>query len=237
MLNHAARTFAWVVLAAACWGLALAVVSRTEVTAHHSVPNPKWVWDKDNNYVADDPEPMRFGSTGFSQAMQDQVTAAATEWRTDTDFDPVVAVTSDFNFFTWGVTPPSSCQPGGSGGFFGAPARTCIYYNYKSTPAGGTYYDIYDTDIYFNSASNWSFGCCAKPSDPNQLDFRGIATHEIGHTARLQHIGDDASCVQATAFPTMCDIAGGEDRSPPNLTYYWRSVENDDRASANNLYP
>jgi hypothetical protein len=58
----------------------------------------------------------------------------------------------------------------------------------RGTPIseGGTisFYDIFDMDIGINSEDhNWNWGS-GNPGF-NQKDFRGILTHELGHTARL----------------------------------------------------
>lgn len=89
------------------------------------------------------------------------------------------------------------------------------------------FYDIEDVDVGIHLTLTWNYG--ADVPAAGSMDFRGIATHEIGHGIRLV---DLHSCA-APPF-TMCGdvpVPGQGD-----YTFQLRSIESDDISGANLVY-
>lgn len=180
----------------------------------------------------------RFGA----QATWNRLNEATAEWTADTDWDPGVANTSQ-NIFVDGRLPPTWCADLDSWIVDeGTPdegtilAVACNRKNARYLSQwGGLYYQIYDADIYFNmeidESPDWWVGA-AIPPQTDRLDFGGILTHEIGHSAGLKHY-PDASCVRtSSSWVTMCPFFTN------NMDSYWsRSLHADDKESANYAYP
>jgi hypothetical protein len=99
---------------------------------------------------------------------------------------------------------------------------------------GGTYYDIDDWDIFFNTAAsghpNWCYSATC-PQDPDVFDFQGVVTHELGHAI---HLGD-LTAAQCNYGPGMYTMCGSVTNGWPDTTRY-RSITNDDIAGANATY-
>ncbi len=91
---------------------------------------------------------------------------------------------------------------------------------------------IIDKDTYTNIADfTWWYGSTHTGSE-NVADFQGVATHEIGHWARLGHV-PDGSCSGGTAIETMCQFVYDLDDD----SWRWRSLTSDDVSAVNHIYP
>jgi len=132
------------------------------------------------------------------------------EWRGRTDFDPVIGAGVHDAY----VDRSPSCTP-----FNGALAFTCTLGQSKAT-----FIRVIDADIFINPSIVWN---TSTAQDLSRHDFRGVATHEVGHTARLF---DLTSCGPAGDEYTMC---GSADKA---VTFRMRSLESDDVGSANAMY-
>ena len=91
-----------------------------------------------------------------------------------------------------------------------------------------SFYDIIDVNIGINTKDHhWNFGS----DDPSSIeyDFRGVLTHELGHTARLIDVYSP-NC--GNPVYTMC--GGGPTGS---FTKQQRTLETHDRTDVNTLYP
>lgn len=80
--------------------------------------------------------------------------------------------------------------------------------------------------VKFDSAENWYLG--AGTPGPSQVDYRSVATHEMGHALGLAHT-QPTNCPSNPNKATMCPFyALG--------TTYMRSLEQDDKNGTNALY-
>ncbi len=85
---------------------------------------------------------------------------------------------------------------------------------------GGDGY-MHDTDIHLNAAA-YRFGTASGPSAPaGQVDLESVLTHELGHALGLGHSLSPGATMEAAY--------------PPGAS--WRSLEADDVAGAQSLYP
>jgi len=173
----------------------------------------------------------------WTTARLDRLDTAADEWRVDSSFDPtlnrtVVTGTSCFNSAT--------CHGVWIDGFdpFGDLTDENIYaINYgawvlRTDPGDNTkYYDIDDWDVAFNTVGSghpvFTYSS-AGSSDPNIIDFRGVATHELGHAIHL--IDLYAGCHYGASMETMCGAFDGVESTR------LRSIQTDDINGANLVY-
>lgn len=216
------------------------------VTANHSNDySPWWYWERTGNSTADDPEPFRVGGCCWddSPGRRDRVIEAVAHWRDQTDFDVSLANVDNNYILIDGRLP--ACQPGWSSWPSAFAAEACTYGLHRTT-----FYQIYESDFYFNTTSSgpiwdWGNSYLGSPGPSGRRHFRGVLTHEIGHSVYLFDLdsGDPAggqdTCGEGgtAAYPgssvaTMCGTM---------LTWvdsWWvRDLLNDDKASANAMYP
>lgn len=224
----------WLVTLAA--SLVLGVASPAAGT--HSASgylNAPWYWDKDINGAADDPEPLKFGGGDWGPSKKDRVREAAAAWRNATDFDPTVATTHENLVHIDGRVPPSSCPGGGFTTWpVGYLALACVT-NYLGA-SGCNCRRITDADFYFTNHPNYqwrySSGAYSSPG-ASDYDFRGVLTHEIGHSIKLRDLfPEDEACGSTTDSFTMCGPISGYGDS-----FNRRGLETDDINAANSLYP
>ncbi|HEY2370016.1 MAG TPA: matrixin family metalloprotease [Polyangiaceae bacterium] len=76
---------------------------------------------------------------------------------------------------------------------------------------------IYDADVYVNGATH----VFSRDGRPGTIDFRSIATHEIGHVLGLGESADARATMYASYAPGVA----------------WRSLESDDEDGVCTLYP
>jgi hypothetical protein len=76
---------------------------------------------------------------------------------------------------------------------------------------------IYDADVYVNGATH----VFSRDGRPGTVDFRSIATHEIGHVLGLGESADPRATMYASYAPGVA----------------WRSLEQDDENGVCTLYP
>ncbi len=112
------------------------------------------------------------------------------------------------------------------------------YYQVPTTASGYCWTDQNNNynkfDIVLNSNCYWGSG-----NSSNYLDMQGNFTHEFGHAAGLGHSGTmpgngSPANTPAASYPTMwpntTDVLGN------NVTYYWRTLENDDISGVQYVY-
>lgn len=189
----------------------------------------------DNGVPGPDPD---FDHEGpyWSSSHINRLNEATGEWSTDTDWDPGVADTSQ-NIFVDGRLPPSWCASLVSWIINGGTilAITCNRLSERSNSTYGQYWRIYDSDIYFNmevsESPDWWVGS-SLPPDQSRYDFRGILTHELGHSAGLEDLYSSTACTYTSAdFWTMCGVF-----SDRNDSYWARSLATDDKQGGNYGY-
>lgn len=86
---------------------------------------------------------------------------------------------------------------------------------------------ITSANMTFDSSENWYAGTGVPGG--SQADLRSAATHEMGHGLGLKHTSG-IYCPGNTNNATMC-------LSAPLGSYYWRTLEGDDRNGVNTIYP
>lgn len=200
------------------------------VAASHSLPSPPTFWDQDFNGQADEPNPYRFGGSQWSDKRENRAREAMKAWRDETDFRAridVDALNAEYIYID-GRVP--ECDSGWGSGL----ARTCVY-----TSIWSDHKRIHGANIYFNTNEyDWHYSLDGTPVQ-GDWDFRGILTHELGHSVRLRDLspgeydGSYAECDPgALDVETMCGaILHFSD------SFRRRSLELDDRIGANSVYP
>lgn len=159
-----------------------------------------------------------------------------TEWSTDTDYDPGRDTNSPNDIFVDGRLP----TPCGVTNWGTALAVTCYTYQNRTGTdedyVDGPYRRLIDADIYMNmevaASPDWWIGS-GQPPESDRYHFKGILTHELGHTVYLNDLY--ASCTgrhNSTDWYTMCGTYSGNDDS-----YWSRTLHADDKAAANLAYP
>jgi len=199
------------------------------------VPSPRWWWDLNNNGVIDESDSnIGYSAAGGSWTAEkhNDVWTAATQWRSNTRWDPFDA--------SGGGTAQASVRVDG-----GLPGP-CLS-KWTSIAVGATcnlatpvyhdglldYYDLYDSDVAINLTNYpiWNFG--GDDAGYYYPDFRGVLTHEIGHGARLKDVYPP-NCGNPTY--TMCGDKNGVDGIGP-ATQVLRSLTTHDINAANVVYP
>jgi hypothetical protein len=232
------------------WTMALGLIvvsgQSSPVLASHSdnyAPDPLFFWETTGDTHADNPEPYRLGGCCWddSPGRRTSVVNAETQWANNTRFNPS-SQNVDTNYIIIDGRVPA-CQPGWTTWPQDFGAEGCTY----GTPRG-SFYAIYDADIYFNTTATgptWDWGSTQLGNSTTRRNFGGILTHEIGHTIYLRDLysgdpdGSHDECGEdgAAAYPgpavaTMCGFFGDY-----NQSWYARSLLLDDKESANTLYP
>ena len=98
---------------------------------------------------------------------------------------------------------------------------------YGVTPLTTLFGTIISASMTFDSSENWYAGTGVPGS--GQGDLQSLATHEMGHGLGLTHTSG-IYCPGNTNNATMCVSA-------PLGSYYWRTLEGDDRNGVNTSYP
>jgi hypothetical protein len=219
-LSARASSLSKAAIAGALLGVLPALTVAGPAFANHSVPNPRWGFDCNGNHVIDDAcITVEKTGPGWDTARVQRFQSAIVEWWSKTDYDPM-AGTGPYDAFADGRDPRCG-NPFTDGGAY---ARTCIDAVWDDP---GGFWRIFDVDLYFNTDGHtWYTGT---GSNLNRVDFRGVATHELGHFARLIDLSQ-AVCGPINDPYTMCGNADTTD------TYRIRDLESDDITSANNLY-
>lgn len=180
--------------------------------AGHTVPNPLVYWDCSLQGQPDEScVRITMAGGGWDANRQARFTEAVGHWQT-TDFDPYVGAGNLREAFVQGNP---SCKA-----FNGAYAVTCIPIQWDVN-----HWRITDANVWFNTAGfNWN---TAIGADFNKADFRGVATHEVGH---FLFLNDTAACGPVGDRYTMCGSATLAE------TFQVRDLETDDKNSANTVY-
>lgn len=210
-------------------GILVGLISAQPVLGSHLLPNPRWWWDLNDNRLSDATDSIiGFGSAGvnWTQEKHNDVVSAVAAWSSGTDYNPFDATGGGTIRGTIRVdTTEPWCISNYVPGIVGVTCR-------RGTPIseGGTisFYDITDMDIGINSEDyQWNYGS----DDPagNQWDFRGVLTHELGHTARLVDVYYP-NC--GNPIYTMC----GEG-TLGSFTKQLRTLTSHDVTDVNTLYP
>lgn len=205
-------------------------LSPSASLGYHSQNSPLAFYDaNDNGVPGPDPD---FDPDGpyWSTSHLNRLDEAVTSWSGNTYWDPSVNTSTSQNVFVDGRVP--YCTNAWTSNDL---AITCWRINVRTGhPTWGTYWQFWDADIYMHmeipSAPDLWVGASVPPQT-DRYDFGGVLTHELGHTAGLDHY--TATCVAtASAWVTMCPAAIN------NLQSYWmRSLHADDKDSVNNVYP
>lgn len=133
--------------------------------------------------------------SGVSEEIEDALGLADNIWRNGTDWNPKIVSTAQRNDIMWGERPSGwasgNCRrPSATTGRV-VRARECT----KLRSSGSN--EIVESDIIFNSTLTWT-----------AASLKGIAVHELGHSAGLVHDPDppgNAMCEQSeTNRWTMC---------------------------------
>ena len=204
-------------------------LAPVEIKGYHSLNSPIAFYDaNDNGVPGPDPDFDHEGPYSSTNHLN-RLNEAVVSWSANTKWDPSVANTSQ-NIFVDGRIPycVDEWLPGDL-------AFTCWRINVRTGhPTWGTYWQIYDTDIYMHmeiaSAPDWWVGAGVPPQS-DRFDFGGALTHELGHTAGLDHY--TSTCTHSSsAWVTMCPSVAD------NLESYWmRSLHADDKDSVDDVYP
>lgn len=213
---------------AAIMGVLLGLMATQPVLAGHILPDPRWWWDLNDNRLPNAADSIiGFGASGVNWTAEkhNDVVSATANWSTVTDFNPFDA--SGGVGVIRGSIRVDTTEPWCEDNYvLGIVGVTCQH----ATPIreGGTisFYDILDVDIGVNTEDyQWNYG--ADDPSSSQYDFRGILTHELGHTVRLI---DTDQC----GMPQITMCGGG----PAGiLSARLRSLEDHDINAANQVYP
>jgi hypothetical protein len=214
--------------------LAASLVGAVSALGSHSVgPHPRTWFDHNNDLIADAGVNVRpAGSANWTSGRKSRLAEAVNEWDGDTSWHPIEHTTVE----------PDSCYADDSchgvwldgddpAGLFNFNPPRYPAYNIRQVllrdMPGNDFYDIEDWDIFFNP-SDFSFTYTVGGStDPDVFDFRGVLTHELGHSLFLI---DLVSCSAGAAVETMCGSGNGL------TTNHLRSLTTDDINAANILY-
>lgn len=213
-------------LAAAAFGglLASLVLLTGTASANHMLPQPPpaddypTFWDTNNNGGADDTNiSVDAVGLGWTDSKLDRLTEATNEWANSTDFDPFRIVSGPYDVYIDGTEDPSIGCVFDDDDF----ALTCGQVAQRVNQAG-PYYDIETIKTTFQpdppdpGTYTWWYGLAHTGAELT-LDFRGVATHELGHWVRLHDVsgsGTSGCNYGATTMYTMC----GGPQNPPSTT-------------------
>jgi hypothetical protein len=202
-------------------GAILVLAAWRPAVATHSVPNPVWFWDLNNNAVADVADGLaakyQKGGNLWDANKTNRFVEAAAQWSNGTDFNPTQVGTSVNVVYVDGRLP--SCLD--------AWGANVVAVNCRTVAVHPNYVDIINSRLYLNeNARDFWTGSGAGPA--TLFDMRGVFTHELGHSIRLTDLGG-GDCPPG---PTMCGAvhAGSE-------SFNLRTITADDIAGANVVYP
>ncbi len=223
-------------MALASTSAVVAASTRPQAEASHdlatlSVPSPRWFWDSNNDGTPDD-SGVSIDATGggWTSTKLDRLNAAAATWKNNTDFDPGRDTNSTHEFYVDGSVP--WCETSWDPNVLQETCQTWQTHYYQQDPTEVHYYRILDKDTYTNTGDwSWWYGSTHTGAE-NVADWQGVATHEIGHWVRLQHV-PLASCAPGVDIETMCQTV----RDVDDDTWRFRSLTSDDITSANTVYP
>jgi hypothetical protein len=226
-------------------GLLLAAIASLVFANGRAIPDARLVtlsnnilpptfWDSNNDGIADDTNVTVDAEGGAWNATKGNLlTAATNQWKDNTDFDPVRVTgtqTGPNDVFIDGTEP--WCETGGFDPLdIGV---TCLHlqaHYFPQDPTVVKYYRVTQAAIYTNIADNTFWWSSAQPVNPGLMDFQGVMTHEMGHWVVLGHA---TPCAAGNAIETMCGSVGADST---NQTFWMRSLTNDDKTSANQVYP
>jgi hypothetical protein len=198
---------------------AILAAAPTLTLASHSVPSPRWFWDKDDDGIAESTDSVEYYQTAgtlWTTAKIDRLKAALNTWKNGTDWNPTYSCCSTNGVY---INGSAGCLGSWPAGVLGV---TCRVAQNK-----GSYYRLLETDIYLNTVG-FTFSWIVEEPPPNQADAQGVLTHEIGHGIRLIDLYGSSNCPPG---PTMC----GDVVSLP-YTMNYRSLASDDISAANTVY-
>lgn len=165
---------------------------------------------------------MQSGGSDWTTTKETSAAAAATEWRTETHYNPTFDPDAGLMFtFVDGRQPPC-------GNFTSSIyAATCVYTTLRYYPnSTEAWLDIHTANVYLNKDDfTWNHGSSSYDPGNPRPSFRGVLTHEYGHVAGLRH---ESSC--GSPLPTMCPSV------TYSQTYQIQSLEAVDISSVNNRY-
>lgn len=221
--------------------LGLWPASAQMVAAMHSLPSPTPIYQSaSNNGVPTAATIVRPAglASGWTTARLDGLDVAADEWRVDSDFGPTLNRTVSSGNACFDSLTCHGVWIDGYDPFLDLTdeniyAINYVYSVFRTDPADNTkYYDIEDWDVLFNTAGvghpTFTYSA-AGSSDPDVIDFRGVATHELGHAIQLKDLYDSA-CHYGTNMETMCGAFDGVESTR------LRSIQSDDISGANLVY-
>jgi hypothetical protein len=200
------------------------------VQGTHSIPNPRWFWDANDDWVPDDGQVLVDAEgSAWTQAKLDRLNAAVDEWSTSTQFDPGRTVSGGHDYYVDGTQAP--CWGAWDAETLQVTCGSQQARYYSQDPTVVHHYRITTRDTYTNQTFfTWWYGSTHTGAN-NVADFQGVVTHELGHWLRLGHV-PGAQCLSGTAIETMCQYVFDVDDD----SWRWRSLETDDVNAANTVY-
>lgn len=172
-----------------------------------------------------------------------RLSEAGLEWSNDTQGNPkVVKWTSAVTTTNRRVYLADSGHPNQpcavSLNDYGTACVVSHYYAAGAFPGAPEHFRILTAEITINARDYTSWIGSGFPPDTSYVDFKGVATHELGHGMGLYDLS--AESVPPCRYPTNADwdsyYSMCTSAATRNATYYKRTVEPDDVDAMYDIY-